>query len=108
MKKGPLGAMYGDELQTLWGNYVETMKGVYEEAGGNNCVKECALVRCPTLIVHGAKDPVVPQEQIDFFTSQIGGSKLHVYPEGKHNPHMKFAEDFNERVVAFFKEGDGQ
>ncbi|CAJ1439569.1 unnamed protein product [Effrenium voratum] len=96
--------VYGDDLQPMWSSFCDAMKAMYD-AGGDMCQKEAKQVKCPTLILHGAKDPIVPQHHPEtFHTVLIPGSKLHIFPEGKHNIHQKFADEFNRLVLDFFAE----
>eukprot|EP00435_Cladocopium_sp_Y103_P037352 s965_g9.t2 len=52
--------VYGDDLQPMWSSFCDAMKMMYE-AGGDMCQKEAKLVKCPTFILHGAKDPLAKQ-----------------------------------------------
>ncbi|CAK9038168.1 unnamed protein product [Durusdinium trenchii] len=95
--------VYGDDLQPMWNSFCDAMKMMYE-AGGDMCQKEAKMVKCPTFILHGAKDPLVPEHHPKWFHETIPNSKLHIFPEGKHNIHQKFADDFNRLVLDFFSE----
>lgn len=96
-------AVYGDDVGPMWGSFCDAMKMIYD-AGGDFCQKEAKTLRCPTLILHGEKDPIVPSHHPQWFHENIPGSKMHVFPEGKHNIHQKFADEFNRRVLDFFAE----
>ncbi len=50
-------------------------------------------VRCPALIIHGAKDPLVLRSHPERLHALIAGSELSVHPEGKHNVHLRFATE---------------
>mmetsp|Transcript_55809 Transcript_55809/g.124652 ORF Transcript_55809/g.124652 Transcript_55809/m.124652 type:complete len:294 (+) Transcript_55809:43-924(+) len=95
--------VYGDDLQPMWDSFCDAMKMMYE-AGGDMCQKEAKQIKCPTFILHGAKDPLVPQHHPEWFHETIKGSKLHVFPEGKHNIHQKFADEFNKLLLDFMAE----
>ncbi|CAE7394228.1 BPHL, partial [Symbiodinium necroappetens] len=95
--------VYGDDLQPMWSSFCDAMKMMYD-AGGDICQKEAKQVKCPTFILHGAKDPLVPSHHPEWFHQAIAGSKLHVFPEGKHNIHQKFADEFNKMLLEFFAE----
>ena len=58
----------------------EAMKMMYD-AGGDLCQKEAKEIKCPTLILHGAKDPLVPEQHPKWFHDAIPGSKLHIFPD---------------------------
>ncbi|KAM9665822.1 valacyclovir hydrolase isoform 2-T2 [Trichechus inunguis] len=70
---------------------------------GNICQHLLPLVQCPTLIVHGEKDPLVPRFHADFIHKHVKGSWLHLIPEGKHNLHLRFANEFNNLVEDFLQ-----
>jgi valacyclovir hydrolase len=36
----------------------------------------------------------------------IAGSRLYIFPEGKHNIHLRYAEEFNALAYAFLTEPD--
>eukprot|EP00411_Alexandrium_monilatum_P013131 CAMPEP_0175254970 /NCGR_PEP_ID=MMETSP0093-20121207/37460_1 /TAXON_ID=311494 /ORGANISM="Alexandrium monilatum, Strain CCMP3105" /LENGTH=299 /DNA_ID=CAMNT_0016549297 /DNA_START=49 /DNA_END=948 /DNA_ORIENTATION=+ len=96
-------AVYGDDVQPMWSSFCDAMKMIYD-AGGDFCQKEAKSLQCPTLVLHGEKDPIVPTHHPQWFHDNIPGSKMHVFPGGKHNIHQKFAEEFNRRVLDFFSE----
>eukprot|EP00439_Symbiodinium_sp_Y106_P023981 s5031_g2.t3 len=90
--------VYGDDLQPMWSSFCDAMKMMYD-AGGDICQKEAKQVKCPTFILHGAKDPLVPSHHPEWFHQAIEASRLHVFPEGKHNIHQKFADEFNKLLL---------
>ncbi|XP_055120669.1 valacyclovir hydrolase isoform X5 [Symphalangus syndactylus] len=73
---------------------------IYE---GNICRHLLPQVQCPTLIVHGEKDPLVPRFHADFIHEHVKGSRLHLMPEGKHNLHLRFADEFNKLAEDFLQ-----
>ena len=44
-------------------------------------------MRCTVL--HGTKDQMVSGVHPEYFAKQIPDARLHVFPEGKHNIHLK-------------------
>jgi valacyclovir hydrolase len=99
-----LGEVYGDELQDLWARWCDAQKALYQ-AGGEISHQHLHLIRCPTLIFHGGKDPLVPGFHAEVFHQGIAGSRLHVFPNGKHNIHQAYAEEFNRMMVEFLRTG---
>lgn len=95
--------VYGDDLQPMWDGFCDAMKALLE-AGGDICQGEAKCVRCPTLVLAGAKDAMVPMYHAEFYHRNIAGSRLHVFPEGKHNIHIKYRDEFN-RIVSEFLSG---
>lgn len=97
-----MSAIYGDELQDLWARWCDAMQALYR-AGGELCQQRLHLVRCPTFILHGGKDPLVPAFHADVLKHGIAGSRLYVFPEGKHNIHLAYAEEFNWMLGDFLR-----
>ena len=68
------------------------------------CMGEAKSITCPTLVLHGAKDPICLSEHPEWFRANIpgdGNTQLHVLPEGKHNLHIRFADEVNALVRDF-------
>jgi valacyclovir hydrolase len=95
-----MGQIYGEELQTLWTAWCDAMLAILK-AGGDVCRERLGEIHCPTLILHGAKDPLVPNFHADMLHAGITGSRLHFFPEGKHNIHQAYAQEFNRMLVEF-------
>jgi len=96
---------YGDTLDALWERYIAGLEELYR-AGGDIYQSRLSLVQCPTLILHGEKDPLVPSLHPAAIHRGIAGSQLHTFPEGKHNIHIKYSEEFNQIVLSFLTQGD--
>ena len=69
---------------------------VYEE--------ELSKIKCPTLIVHGGRDPIVPFFHTEFIKDRIKGCKLAVIENGGHNLHLRYHKEFNEIVGNFLND----
>jgi valacyclovir hydrolase len=95
-------SIYGDELQDLWARWCDAQKALYQ-AGGELCRHRLHLIRCPTLILQGGKDPLVPNFHAEVLHQSIVGSRLHIFPNGKHNIHQTYAQEFNRMVVEFLQ-----
>jgi valacyclovir hydrolase len=93
-------AVYGDGLDALWERYVDGQVALFE-AGGNLYREQLSRIGCPTLVLHGARDPLVPAFHAETIHQGIAGSRLHIFAEGKHNIHQRYAEEFNALVHAF-------
>ncbi|CAH1113035.1 unnamed protein product [Psylliodes chrysocephalus] len=99
--KAPLVDMYTEEgLVKMWNHWCDTFAEIYKN-GGDICSNLLKDVNCPTLILHGDKDPMVAPEHPGYLFENIKKAKLHRYPDGKHNIHLKYADDFNKRVTEF-------
>jgi valacyclovir hydrolase len=95
-----LKPVYGDQLGRIWGDYVDGLARIHA-AGGDLYRTKLSQVRCPALILHGAKDPLVPGFHPEILHKGIMGSELFVFPEGKHNVHARYAPEFNQVVSGF-------
>jgi valacyclovir hydrolase len=93
-------AIYGEDLDGLWDRYVDGQVALFQ-AGGNLYRERLKDVRCPVFILHGGRDPLAPAFHAQAIHHGIAGSQLHIFPEGKHNIHLRYADEFNPLVHAF-------
>lgn len=93
--------VYGDDLQPMWDGFNDAMMAIFAR-GGSVCEEEAKVIQCPTFVMQGQRDPLVPMFHAEWFHRNIPTCKLHVFPEGKHNPHIKYADEFNRLVLDFF------
>ncbi|MBV8843930.1 MAG: alpha/beta hydrolase [Bryobacterales bacterium] len=98
----PLEATYGDRLQELWSRYCDGLHDLYL-AGGEICRDKLHLIRCPTLILHGALDPLVPEFHPRLLAQRIAKSSLKTFPDGGHNFHLLLADEFSAAVKTFLQ-----
>jgi valacyclovir hydrolase len=97
-----MGQIYGDQLQDLWSAWCDAMIAIYQ-AGGDVCRERLHEIHCPTFLLQGEKDPLVPNFHAEVLHQGIAGSRLHVFPEGKHNIHQAHATEFNRMMVEFLR-----
>jgi len=107
--KESLIPVYGlPELQNMWNSFCDAMQAIHKQ-GGDICQEAAKSVKCPVFVLGGEKDPIVPILHPNWFYENINiddpkrSVELYMYPEGKHNIHMKYAEDFNLKVSEFFQ-----
>ncbi|XP_023944372.2 valacyclovir hydrolase [Bicyclus anynana] len=99
---GAMMKMYGEEVFVKKLNkWVDNIVNNYHVFTCDDLLKD---IRCPTMIMYGEKDQMVDNSHVKYLQERIKNSRVHLYPEGKHNIHMKYAEDFNRRVQDFFLE----
>ena len=97
--------LYGKEgFQEMWSAWIDALTKIHSEKNGDLCKSYLEHIKCPTLIVHGQKDPMVPDFHPEFLHKNIKGSRLHLMPEGRHNLHLRYADEFNDLVKKFLKE----
>ena len=93
--------IYGESLQSMWSEWIDSVKDIVGKDDGDICKGELCKIKCPTLIVHGAKDLLVPSLHPTYLHEHITDSQLIVMDDGKHWLHQKYAEDFNKIVEEF-------
>ncbi len=76
-------------------------RAVLERRDGEIISGRLHEIRCPTLIVHGEDDPIVPVVHAYEMVQRIPGAWLSVYAGCGHFPHREREEEFRERVLAF-------
>lgn len=96
--------LYGDGVQELWSCWIDCLGCIFKECEGNLCQEFLPSITCPTLIIHGEKDPLVPSYHPEYIHKQVKDSILHSMPEGRHNLHLRYAEEFNKYVTDFCKD----
>lgn len=62
------------------------------------------LVEAPTLLVHGANDPLMPLAAAEALAALIPGARLAIFADCAHAPFISRPEEFLERVQAFLNE----
>ncbi|XP_078055106.1 valacyclovir hydrolase [Mustelus asterias] len=103
----PLVEMYGAEyFAKTWADWIDGVGEIGKKVDGDVCKDALPQVKCPTLIIHGEKDPMVPRCHADYIHKHVKGSRLHLMAEGKHNLHLRFAQEFNSLVEEFLLSQD--
>ena len=98
----PLEKLYGAErFKTMWENWVDTFGLIYKEKGGDLCKGFLKNIKAETLILHGEKDPMLAKEHAPYLLENIHRSKLVSWPDGNHNIHLRYADEFNLKVAEF-------
>ncbi|XP_059611408.1 valacyclovir hydrolase [Phlebotomus argentipes] len=98
----PMEEVYGkQEFPKLWSEWIDTLLTIYKEKDGNLCKELLKDIHCPTLILHGEKDPMIVPEHVPFLMDKIKGARLRSFPDGKHNIHLRYAQEFNQEVANF-------
>lgn len=98
----PMIDIYGEEyFRKTWSSWVDGFIKIYNERKGDVCKEELKQITCPTLIIHGMKDRLVPLFHPESFHRNIKNSTLDYWEDGKHNLHLKYSERFNAQVEEF-------
>lgn len=99
----PLEKLYGAEyFEETWEKWTDTFGEIYKERRGDLCKKFLKEIKGEVLILHGEKDPMIDKIHIPYLMEKLPQAKLITWPEGKHNIHLRYAEEFNKKVANFF------
>ena len=61
-------------------------------------------INVPTMIIWGAKDPVIPIQHADQFVSSIKDCRFYRMDGCGHTPYVQKPEEFSKIVLKFLKE----
>lgn len=80
--------------------YVEGQVALVEAGGVIITNEELAAIRCPTLIMHGGRDKIVPADYARILHEQIPGSQLVLFDAG-HAAHLRREQEYTAAVMDF-------
>ncbi|XP_016656492.1 valacyclovir hydrolase [Acyrthosiphon pisum] len=79
----PQCGMYGEKyVSETWSGWIDAFRKILDDDDGDVCRGELAKINAPTLILHGAKDVLVPVEHGVYLHENIKRSTLEIFPEG--------------------------
>lgn len=104
--RAPMEEIYGkDHFPVLWSQWCESVEKIIESSPDKDICKNLVPnIKCPTLIVHGDKDAMVAAEHPEYLQKRIPEARMQRFPDGKHNLHFKYKEEFNKLVECFLNE----
>lgn len=106
----PLAKAWQSELAELHGEpywrslpemYVAVQQQLVDEGGILITDEELAQITCPTLIMHGKRDRIVPVAYAYALHRAIAGSQLLLFDAG-HAAHLTYEKEYIEAVMALF------
>lgn len=75
--KAPLLKLYGEEyFISMWEGFCDTYASIRKCNDGNICQEELTKIKCPVLIIHGDKDPMVDPIHPEYLEKEIKNSTL--------------------------------
>jgi pimeloyl-[acyl-carrier protein] methyl ester esterase len=66
--------------------------------------ERCAAVQAPTLLLHGAADPLMPIAAAEALAKLLPNARLSVLADCAHAPFISQPEEFRQRLAAFLNE----
>jgi len=86
--------------RTLPALYIEVQEELLAQGGVLISDEELAAIGCPTLIMHGTRDRIVPVTYAHAIHRRIAGSQLLLFDAG-HPAHLRCEEEYNNAVITF-------
>jgi pimeloyl-ACP methyl ester carboxylesterase len=114
---GGLGVRASADLEESWKSFVslaqpgsrrafiQTVRGIIDLHGQRIVANDRLYLAAdlPTLIIWGARDPLIPVRHGTDAHERIGGSRLEVFPDAGHFPHIDDPRRFVKTVVDFIE-----
>ncbi|KAI1294667.1 Valacyclovir hydrolase [Halotydeus destructor] len=98
--KAPYVAVYGaGTFQAMWSRHIDFYKDL-----GDICKDTVKTIRCPTLILHGNRDPLCTPAHLAYLEKTIPDTRVKRFPTGGHNIHIVFTKEFIREVEDFLLE----
>lgn len=92
---------YGSEYwRKTWAGWYDVMREL-NTRGGDAQLGEIQSIACPTLILHGSKDPLISSFHPHALHRRLKGSRLEEIPEASHNAQLGKPLVFNALVRDF-------
>ena len=103
-RQAQLTQLHGDPYwRSLPQMYVQVQEELVAAGGILITDEELSAIRCPTLVMHGIRDRIVPVEYARIIHEHIAGSELLLFDAG-HAAHLRCEREFTEGVMMFFNE----
>lgn len=103
-----LAELHGDPYwRSLPSMYVEGQDALVEAGGVIISEEELARIRCPTLIMHGKRDRIVPAGYASILHNQIAGSEMVLFDAG-HAAHLRCEQEYTATVTEFLRRHEGK
>jgi valacyclovir hydrolase len=93
-------------FRRLCSNWVDAYNVLKAKRGGDICRDALERIQCPTLVIHGEKDQMVPNFHPEFLVQKIKNAGMLKFAEGRHNLHQTLYKQFNSTVEHFLIQPD--
>lgn len=98
-----LAALHGDPYwRSLPSMYVEGQDALVSAGGVIIDDAELARITCPTLIMHGKRDRIVPAAYASILHAKIASSELMLFDAG-HAAHLRCEQEYTATVLDFLR-----
>jgi 3-oxoadipate enol-lactonase len=98
-----LAHLHGDPYwRTLPALYVQAQEALVTAGGILITDDELAAITCPTLIMHGTRDRIVPVAYAQVLHQKIAGARLHLFDAG-HPAHLRCPQEYITLLLDFLE-----
>ncbi|HEY0756580.1 MAG TPA: alpha/beta hydrolase [Ktedonobacteraceae bacterium] len=99
-----LAELHGEPYwRSLPAMYVAAQEALLAHGGVLISDAELAAIACPTLIMHGTRDRIVPVEYAHILQQKIHHSRLHLFEAG-HPAHLRYPVEYTQLVLEFLRQ----
>jgi len=103
-----LAELHGEPYwRSLPAMYVAVQEALVAHGGVLISDAELAAIVCPTLIMHGIRDRIVPVEYAHALHAKILSSRLHLFDAG-HPAHLRYPAEYTALVLEFLRQSSTQ
>jgi pimeloyl-ACP methyl ester carboxylesterase len=81
-----------------------TMKEIIKNVLAEDLLPEISRIKIKTLLIWGDKDRMVPLKYGYVFKEKIEFSRIEVFPQVGHSPHLEAPQKLSETILRFLKE----
>ncbi len=94
-----------DRILAAYQNMTVLARLVWERPYDPKLARRLRRIACPTLVLAGESDHLVPPAYAEEYHRRIAGSRLHIFKECGHLPMFEQEAEFVDVVAKFCKEG---
>jgi non-heme chloroperoxidase len=92
-----------DDFETMlaFNMVVPTLVRVHILGRAPDTTETLSQLKCPVLVTHGRKDPIILAAMAEFIAGTVNGAKLSLYDGAGHSPFWEDAPRFNAELAEF-------
>ncbi|XP_065828357.1 valacyclovir hydrolase-like [Oscarella lobularis] len=87
--------------QHLWSTWIRGARVILRERKGDICVNDLPEIKCPTFVLHGSDDTLIPGHNAEFIRRNICSPVRYAEFRGPHNFHFTSSDRFNATIAEF-------
>ena len=98
--------VHGDveTTQSIWSSFLRTFFEIFNR-GGDLCRSKLSMIQCPTIVLHGQNDFLVPSFHGQYLHENIKGSHLYMISDGRHSLQHQFATKLQRLIKVLLIDG---